>query len=376
MNIFTSNPLTPLQDRWNPRQDKPLFLTSIILCLIIFTGHSFAQTVATEDSTTPAPDALKQLSLDQLMNIEVTSVAREPEPFSQAPAALQVITQDEIRRSGATSIPEALRLADSLDVAQQNSHDWSISARGFDTSLSNKLLVMIDGRTVYSPLFSGVFWNAQDYLLEDLDRIEVISGPGGTLWGANAVNGVINITTKSAKDTQGFYVESGGGSDLRDFAGIRYGGTLAPDIYYRVYAKYFDDGNDVFSNGKPAADSWGMWQGGFRIDDVASSENHLTLQGDIYGSDVNVAAGGNGRANGANVLGRWTHTISDDSDTTLQLYYDRTYLSDPISSQFGTADLLTDDLDTYDLDFQHRFSLGDRNRIVWGLGYRFTHDVV
>jgi len=134
-------------------------------------------------------------------------------------------------------------LADNLDVAQQNSHDWAISARGFNTALANKLLVLVDGRTVYTPLFSGVFWNAQDYLLEDIDRIEVISGPGGTLWGANAVNGVINISSKSAKDTQGGYLEAGGGEPgLKSFAGVRYGGTLAPDIYFRAYGKYFDRG--------------------------------------------------------------------------------------------------------------------------------------
>ena len=143
------------------------------------------------------------------MDLQVTSVSKEPEPYEEAPAALDVITQDEINRSGASSIPEALRLADNLEVAQRDSHDWAISARGFDSALGNKLLVLMDGRALYSPLFSGVFWNAQDYLLEDIDRIEVISGPGGTLWGANAVNGVINITSKSAKDTQGFYIEGG-----------------------------------------------------------------------------------------------------------------------------------------------------------------------
>ena len=168
------------------------------------------------------------------MDIEVTSVSKEPEPYEQAPAAIDVITQDDIRRSGASSIPEALRLADNLDVSQRDSHDWAISARGFNTDLGNKLLVLMDGRAVYSPLFSGVFWNVQDYLLEDIDRIEVISGPGGTLWGANAVNGVINITTKSAQDTQGFYIEGGGGSELRDFTGVRYGGMLAHGVYFQV----------------------------------------------------------------------------------------------------------------------------------------------
>jgi iron complex outermembrane receptor protein len=349
---------------------------------VILAGHAQGQTasmVSTNNETqTPgegAASAYKKMSLEQLMDQDVTSVSKQPEPYREAAAAIQVITGDDIHRSGASSIPEALRLADNLEVAQQNSHDWSISARGFNAGLANKLLVMIDGRSVYTPLFSGVFWNAQDYLLEDIDRIEVISGPGGTLWGANAVNGVINITSKSAKDTQGLYVEGGGGSWLQDFAGVRYGGMLTTNISYRVYGKYFDRGDEVYATGKDAADSWRMGQTGFRIDDEASEQNNLTLQGDFYYSDVNVSTGGEGKAGGGNILGRWSHTISDDSDLSLQLYYDRTHLVDPISNQFGTAENLTDDLDTYDLDFQHRFHLGERNRIVWGLGYRFTHDV-
>src|SRR6266513_1679368 len=156
------------------------------------------------------------------MNLDVTSVTKQPQRLLQAAAAIQVITADDIRRSGASSIPEVLRLADNLEVAQINAHDWAISARGFNANLANKLLVLIDGRAVYTPLYGGVLWNEQDYLLKDIDRIEVISGPGGTLWGANAVNGVINIITKSAKDTQGFYVEAGGGTWLQDFIGLRY----------------------------------------------------------------------------------------------------------------------------------------------------------
>ncbi len=183
--------------------------------------------------------------------------------LGQAPAAIQVITNDEIRRSGASSLPEALRLADNLEVAQDNAHDWNISARGFNADLSNKLLVLIDGRTVYSPLFSGVFWDVQNVMLEDLDRIEVVSGPGGTLWGANAVNGVINVISKSAQNTQGWYVEGGGGSELRDFGAVRYGGTLAPNVYFRVYGTYFDRNNEVYADGAPAPDAWSEGRGGF-----------------------------------------------------------------------------------------------------------------
>ena len=223
---------------WRP---YPAHGAALFVCFAVLAGPIKAE------STDPMPEvkSLNKMSLEELMDVEVTSVSRHPEKLSQAASAIQVITQDEIRRSGASSIPEALRLADNLDVAQKNSHDWAISARGFNTDLANKLLVLIDGRTVYTPLFSGVFWDVQDYLLEDIDRIEVISGPGGTLWGANAVNGVINITTKSAKDTQGLYVEGGGGTELRDFAGVRYGGTLASNVYFRVYGKYFDRGNET-----------------------------------------------------------------------------------------------------------------------------------
>lgn len=319
------------------------------------------------------------------MSLDVTSVSKEPQAYGQAPAAIQVVTGDQILRSGASSIPEALRLADNLDVAQKNSHDWAISARGFNTALGNKLLVLMDGRSVYTPLYSGVFWDVQDYFLPDIDRIEVISGPGGTLWGANAVNGVINITSKSAKDTQGLYVEGGGGTQLQDFGGARYGGTLASNVYFRVYGKYFDRDNEVFGNGKGASDAWNMGQGGFRIDAEPSAQNKFTLQGDYYGGHEGVTTGGRANVSGGNLLGRWTRVFSEDSDMSLQMYYDRTHLVDPVPANvLGTpanpftnapAGTLTDDLDTFDIDFQHHFHLAGWNNIIWGLGYRFTHDV-
>ncbi|HTB62337.1 MAG TPA: TonB-dependent receptor plug domain-containing protein, partial [Opitutales bacterium] len=268
------------------------WLTFALGVAFVLNGSLRAQTTSdvspVSSADAPSVDSLKNLSIEDLMNIEVTSVERGPEKLLDAPSAIQVITNDDIHRSGAMSIPEALRLADNLDVAQQNSHDWNISARGFNTDLANKLLVMIDGRTVYTPLFSGVFWDAQDYLLEDIDRIEVISGPGGTLWGANAVNGVINITTKSAKDTQGTYVEGGGGSQPEDFIGARYGGTLAPNIYFRVYGKHTDWNNELLPNGKDANDAWNSSQGGFRIDANPGSDNSFVVSGDIYGGTENV----------------------------------------------------------------------------------------
>jgi iron complex outermembrane receptor protein len=324
-----------------------------------------------------SPEDFSRMSLEDLANIEITSVSKSPGRLLDAPASVVVITNEDIRRSGATSIPEALRLADNLNVAQKNSHDWAISARGFNTDLANKLLVMIDGRTVYTPLFSGVFWDRQDYLLEDIDRIEVISGPGGTLWGANAVNGVINIITKGAADTQGAYLETSGGSQLQTSTGVRYGGKLASNVSFRVYGKYFDHDSQLFANGKDASDSWNMNQGGFRIDADASAQNKFTVQGDVYSGSENTPSGNDSGIRGSNILGRWSHTFSDDSDMSLQLYYDQTHFSLPKPAVlFSPAGELTDDLDTYDLDFQHRFRLNERNKIVWGLGYRFTHDVV
>ena len=340
-------------------------LTCIICSLVICASDAFAQT----QEALPPTSTLKQLSVEELMDIEVTSVSRRPEKVSETASAIQVITQEDIRRSGATSIPEALRLASNLEVAQVDSHQWAISARGFSNTAANKMLVMIDGRTVYTPLFAGVFWDVQDTLLEDLDRIEVISGPGATLWGANAVNGVINITTKQAKDTQGVLLLGGGGTELRDFGGARYGGALAPNLHFRVYGKYFDRDSTVFPTGQDAANDWHLGQGGFRLDWDASASTLLTLQGDLY--DGRIAQPGTNSditVDGGNVIGRWSHTFAEDSDLKLQVYYDRTHRRIP--------DVFAEDLDTYDVDFQHRFPLGERHDLVWGLGYRLIEDDV
>jgi iron complex outermembrane receptor protein len=327
--------------------------------------------------------ALKQLSVEQLMDIEVTSVSKEPEKLLDAASAIQVITNDDIETAGASSIPEALRLADNLEVAQENSHDWAISARGFDANLANKLLVLIDGRAVYSPLYGGVEWNVQDYLMADVDRIEVISGPGGTLWGANAVNGVINVTTKSPKDTQGLYLEEDAGNELQNLTAVRYGGVLAPNVYYRVYGEIEDRASEVFDDGTKASDSFQMIRGGFRVDSYATAQTTLTLQGDYYSGTEYEGTLGDAGMNGGNLLGRWSHTFSGDSDMSLQAYYDRTHLSQPFAASppappyytgFPAAPL-TDDLDTYDVEFQHNLQLGDADKFVWGLGFRYTHEL-
>ncbi|HKB56021.1 MAG TPA: TonB-dependent receptor [Lacunisphaera sp.] len=310
--------------------------------------------------------ALKKLSLEELMGLEVTSVSKRPEKLSETASAIQVITNEDIRRSGATSLAEALRLATNLQVAQLDSRQWAISARGFNNSSANKLLVLMDGRTLYSPLHAAVFWDVQDTLLEDVDRIEVISGPGATQWGANAVNGVINITTKSAKDTQGLLVEGGGGSAPTGFGGVRYGGTLAPGVHYRIYGKYFDRARTQFSNGRSGANDWRMSQGGFRVDWDAAADNHLTLQGDVYDGHLGQPGAADVDVSGGNLLGRWSRTLSDKSNLSLQWYYDRTHRRIP-----GT---FAEDLGTYDIDFQHRFPLGDRHDLIWGAGYRLIDD--
>jgi iron complex outermembrane receptor protein len=358
----------------SPTTSRSRMGPTLLIALLGWLGSRLA--AADQTASVASLSALKSLSVEQLMNVEVTSVSRRPEKLLAAAAAIQVITADEIRRSGATLLPEVLRLAGNLDVAQKNPHDWGISARGFNAALANKLLVMIDGRTVYTPLFSGVFWDAQDYLLEDIDRIEVVSGPGGTLWGANAVNGVINITTKSARDTQGFYGEVGGGTGLRGFAGARYGMTIKPGVFLRAYGQTADRNNAVFASGAEAPDSWTARRGGFRLDADLPADSSLTIQGDAYRGSEYIVTSGVQHISGGNVLGRWARSSSPDSATSLQVYFDRTHLVDPITNSFGANQDITDDLDTWDLDFQRRFPLGARHVVVWGLGYRVTRDAV
>src|SRR5574337_1988533 len=231
------------------------------------------------------PTDLTELTLEQLMNVEITSASKKAERLWESAAAVFVVTGEDIRRAGVKSIPEALRLVPGLQVAQFGSNRWAISSRGFNATFSNKLLVLIDGRSVYTPLFAGVFWDVQDTLLEDIDRIEVIRGPGGTLWGANAVNGVINVITKQAKATQGGYVEVGGGSEEQGFVGTRYGGRVGENLFYRGYFKYANRDNLVTAAGRDGIDDWRTYRGGFRLDWEPSSRDTVTVQGDLYKGD-------------------------------------------------------------------------------------------
>ena len=319
-------------------------------------------------------DDLENFTLEQLVNIQVTSVSKMETDLFTAPAAIYVITQEDIRRSGLTSIPELLRMVPGLDVARIDANHWAISARGFNDQYANKLLVLIDGRSVYSPAFGGVYWNVQDTPLADIERIEVIRGPGATLWGANAVNGVINIITKSAKDTQGGLVTVTYGTEDQPSTTVRYGGELATNLFYRAYIEYFNRDNFSDAAGHGTADAWDAVRGGFRLDWEPSTEDKFTLQGDVYNSAAGETVDETtlvppfvnrtnlvDRNRGGNVLGRWTHNFSDTSQLTLQTYYDH--------AEQGDNSIMVEN-DTYDFDLQHRFALGTRQDIVWGAGYR------
>ena len=315
------------------------------------------------------------LNLEDLMQVEVSSAARKQQKMSDTAAAAYVISQEDIRRSGATSIPEALRLAPGLNVARIGSSSWAISARGFNGRYANKLLVLMDGRTVYTPMFSGVFWDVQDTLMEDIERIEVIRGPGAAMWGANAVNGVINIITKSARDTQGNLAIAGAGSMERGFAGFRHGGQIDDDTYYRVYGKAFDRGAAESGSGKQLDDDWRGLRSGFRLDKRLADGDKLTVQGDAYtlkvGETVNpyglstppfgVPFATDDLAQGANVLARWQHRLDNQSEMTLQAYFDQTKFSAP---------KLSETLQTLDVDFQHRLAPSLTHDVMWGANVR------
>src|SRR6202163_7452 len=255
------------------------------LCLLSVLGVFL--TVTTSAQNQPKIPDVTAITLEDLMNLQVTSVSKRAQKLADAAAAIFVITQDDIRRSGASSIPEALRMVPGLQVARIDENKWAIGSRGFNGRFDNKLLVLIDGRSVYTPLFAGVYWNIQDVMLEDLDRIEVIRGPGATLWGANAVDGVINIITKPAASTQSGVVSAGGGTEERGSGSARYGSKIGNNPHYRVYGKYFDCGPSNYANGATANDGWNALRGGFRADWTPSGPNSLTFEGDLYRSNYN-----------------------------------------------------------------------------------------
>ena len=322
-------------------------------------------------------DELVEMSLEELMQIEVTTPGKKTQKLSGVPAALFVLTQEDLHRSGATNIPDALRMVPGLQVARIDSSKWAVSARGFNGRFANKLLVLMDGRSVYTPTFSGVYWEMLDYPLQDIERIEVIRGPGAALWGANAVNGVINIITKSARDTQGGNLSLGTGTYERVFGSLRYGTRLGEHTYGRAYVKGFQRDSFDSIERRRAGDGWDFQRGGFRVDHDGTDGDSATLQGNMFRGTTHQQPGVPTLAppyqrfsadtlhwSGFNLLGRWTHNFSRSSQWSLQAYYDHA----------DRQDVIAEERNTCDLEFQHRFSWQQWHDIVWGLGYRYLQD--
>jgi iron complex outermembrane receptor protein len=327
---------------------------------------------------TPAIPDLTKASLEDLMNIQVTSVSKKEQRLSNAGAAVFVIAEEDIRRSGATNIPDLLRMVPGVQVARIDANAWAISIRGFNTRYSNKVLVLIDGRSVYSPSFSGVFWDQQAVPLEDIERIEVIRGPGAAVWGANAVNGVINIITKSAKATEGGLLRAGTGTVDNASGLLRYGGTAGNSGSYRVFGQYSRIADGVLANERQGVDGWRRLNGGFRSDWDLGARDSLTVEGNVFSNSegqtrwpgfsavlpLEDAFSDTITARGGDLLGRWNHTLQGGSDMSLQVYADA----------YRRVDLgVPETHKALDIDFQHHVTWGSRNDIVWGLGYRTTH---
>jgi iron complex outermembrane receptor protein len=365
----------------NLKRKMRVLLAMSLPFLAVAAPAQIPQTATKSSTQAAAPGDLSQVSLEDLMNIKVTSVSRTDQKMSQAAAAIFVITGEDIRRSGATNIPDLLRMVPGMDVSQINANTWAISARGFNDQFSNKLLVLIDGRAVYTPLLGGVNWDTQDVPLEDIERIEIIRGPGATIWGANAVNGVINVVTKKAADTKGALVSGGGGSEGKAFGTVQYGGKLWGDTNYRFFAKYLNESSLPDADGAIGEDNWNLLHGGFRADKNVGTKDSVTVQGDMYTGqegatiihlfsidppvvgDLNV----NNQLSGGNILGRWNHAFSSRSDTTFQFYFDTYERTGPESNESRKS---------IDFDFDHHFEWGSRQDIVWGIGYRQTSDRV
>ncbi len=355
------------------------------MLIILKNSALFIFLLVTLTATCHAKQAVRfsilELGLEALMNIEVTSVSKKKQRLSEASSAVFVIKQEDIRRSGVTSIPEALQLVPGVQVARIDSNKWAVGSRGFfglSGRFENKLLVLVDGRSVYSPLFSGVFWELQDTLLEDVERIEVIRGPGATLWGANAVNGVINIITKDTADTQGSLVTGIAGTEENRF-GLRFGGQN-DHASYRLFAKYSKRDSAVYPDGSDGFDDWNSVRTGFRIDTKSLPRDTLSLQGElfkVYAGEKNTisipsapfeqTSVAKNKHHGGHLLGRWKRTVSDSSELELQLYYDNTaYNTNYVETSF----------DTLDIDFQYRSTPYDRHELLWGVGYRLIIDSI
>lgn len=335
---------------------------NVIAAWALCGGTAAAQTADRQPPPPSPTQALKQLSIEELAELRVTSAGKRVERLSDVAAAVTVIRGEDIRRLGLTSLPEALRLADGMEVAQVYGPGWAISTRGFTISTANKLLVLVDGRTVYSPLFSGVFWDVLDVVMADIDRIEIVRGPGGALWGANAVNGVVNIITKTAIETQGGYATVTAGNEIRAIATVRYGGRLSPGIAYRAYAKFRADDQHVFATGAPGLDQTSFGQTGFRLDSDSRQPTFWSVQGDVYLGSEALFDRGATTVSGGNVLGRWTKRWSPTSQFQAQVFYDRT--NRQVDRQYDAG------RNTVDIDVQQQLQAGTRHKLVFGAGVR------
>jgi len=325
---------------------------------------------------TPATPDLTTIGLEDLMQLEVTSVSRHEEPLFRAASAITVITADDITRSGAASIPDLLRGVPGMDVAQINRNTWAVSARGFTGQYANKMLVLVDGRTVYNPLFSGVYWNVLDLLLEDVQRIEVIRGPGATAWGTNAVNGVINIITKTASAAPGLVATPGAGVGSSGSGGLRYAGPAGRSADLRVFAKYQHDGRLDDLAGRTGHDALGLAHFGGRFDWRRSARDLVNVQGDFYDGTVEerystpsldppyaTMVDSAGPVRGGNLMASWQRTLSATSDFRLKGYFDESEYQNPLNFE---------DVRTLDVDFQHRLPIGNRQDFMWGGGARIV----
>lgn len=351
-----------------------IHVAALAVCLLMVPATAAAQ------DERPRGD-VAGLDIDELARIEITSVSRHAEPVANATAAVSVITREDIRRSGAATLPDVLRLVPGLQVGRVGSRDWAVSARGFNQQSANKLLLLMDGRSVYSPIFAGVFWDALAFPIDEIDRIEVIRGPGATLWGANAVNGVVNVITRPAGESRGGRVALGAGTRLNFLGGARYGGAIGTTDF-RVNGGMRTRDPAMLANGDDAFDDWAFGQIGFRLDGRLSSRDSWTLQGDAF------RGAGDNRLllptsepphtelaidelviDGANILGRWTRRVSEGSELIVEAYYDRARREQ--TPLFGTMTV-----DQVDIDAQHRFTAGERHEIMWGAGYRRMSDDV
>ncbi|MFL6707166.1 MAG: TonB-dependent receptor plug domain-containing protein [Massilia sp.] len=336
----------------------------LLLAMLAAFSHGAAHAGGQErPGPVPAP-ALVDFSLEQLSDVVVTSLARQDTRLAEAPASIFLISGADIRRAGATSLPQALRLAPNLQVAQADNRNWSVTARGFGSLLENKLLVLIDGRSIYSPLFSGVFWDSQDVMMEDIERIEVISGPGATIWGSNAVNGVINIITRKADDSQGGLLVAERGS-RNNTGAARWGGALGNGGHYRLYSRYTDAAGTDNEDGRGGIPAWHRRQAGMRAD-WDGKVHDVMLSADAYQGTLEYGNLPALRMSGANVVGRVTSELADGSRLRLQAYLDHVERNqDQVGSQM---------LDTVDLEAQHSVEIGALNHLTWGGGYRHLRD--